>query len=422
MKKRSKNWIVSAYAIFGGRLKVWRDTHPYIALDQLLQRAIDECAYPYRPGIDKFLAMARAADVPLQEFVEELEQLRDVDTGEPEAPLETGRDAIRMMTAHSAKGLEFPIVFVASMNKGTRTNSPPFSFTPEIGLGAKWRMHEDDEGQDDVFHAANIAVISEREKHESSRLLYVAMTRAEEHLVLSYATEKQMHWAGCVRDVLVKPFEIPFEMPTEVQVPHADGRSFTARVLRTQQLPFVEQSSFAFEPHGAIRELPRPVVTGQHDSAVTVTALATFADCPRKYHLAHDLGWEQRRPVRLAERTDEFDAPSIPASELGREVHRLLAGEQVEAGADAQMLARTFLDSPLGARAGRAERAEREWSFLVAVEDVIVSGQIDLWFVEDGAIVLVDYKTNAEVDAEAYAVQIHFYALALERATGLTGA
>ncbi len=404
---------------FRERLAEWRAAHPHIAIDRLLMRAMDACGYPYGPGVDKFLAMARSADSPLQEFVEELEQLREVDTGEPETPLDTGRDAVRMMTAHSAKGLEFPIVFVASMSKGTRTTSPPFSFTPEIGLGAKWRIHEDDEGQDDAFHTANLAVISEREKHESSRLLYVAMTRAEEHLVLSYSKETQMHWAGCVREFLVKPHAIPFENPTEVQVSHPDGRTFAVRVLQTRQMPHPEQSSFPFESGETARELPRPVLREQYDSAVTVTALSTFADCPRKYYLAHWLGWEQQRPARLVERGEESGAAQVPASELGRDVHRLLAGELVETSDDAKLLARTFLEHELGARAARAKRVEREWSFLVAVNDVVVSGQIDLWFVEQDAIVLVDYKTNAEVDAGAYETQVHLYALALERATGL---
>jgi len=416
---------------FRASLAGWRRAHPHIALDRLLLRAIDECAYPYRPGtasgntIDKFLEMARSAAVPLQEFVQELELLREVDVGEAEQPLETGRNAVRMMTAHSAKGLEFPVVFVASMNKGTRTSTPPFSFTPEVGLGAKWKVGYDPEGQDDAYHAANCKVITAREKAEGNRLLYVAMTRAEEHLVLSYSSQRPLNWAQYVRDVAVKPFEIPLGKPTEVRVSHPDGRSFAVRVLRTAEPPGAEQSSFEWEEEGAARELPRPVLDGQYDSAVTVTALATFADCPRRYYLAHGLGWEQERPVRVAGRGEELEEPAIPASELGRDVHRLLAGEPLETNALAQQLARTFRLHSLGLRSSRSERVEREWAFQVAIEDVVVSGQIDLWFVEEGGVVLVDYKTNdidereAKELADAYRTQIDLYALTLGRATGL---
>ncbi len=417
---------------FRGHLQAWRQAHPHVSLDRLLLRAMDDCAYPYEPNtdrgdtIDKFLDMARAADVPLAEFVDELELLREVDTGEPEAPLDTEQDAVKMMTAHSAKGLEFPIVFVATMNKGTRMDSPPFSFTPQGGLGTTWRAGYDEKPQADVFHAANCAIISAREEQESNRLLYVAMTRAEEHLILSYSTDnKSQNWAGHVRKLLVKPFEIAFDKPAEVKVPAPDGREFVVRVLRTAQGPFAEQAAFAFETAGSAEHVARPRLTGQYDSAVTVTALATFAACPRRYYLAHELGWEQRRPARLAERGEDFEEASTPASELGREVHRLLAGETFSASFVAQELARTFREHALHRRALDAPRREREWSFNFAVDDVVISGQIDLWFVEDGGVVLVDYKTNdvAAADvaeaAESYEAQIHLYALCIERATGM---
>jgi len=432
---------------FRERLAGWRRAYPHISLDRLLLRAMDECGYSYEPDtdsgntIDKFLDSARAADVPLEEFNDELELLREVDTGEPEAPLDTSDNSVRMMTAHSAKGLEFPIVFVASMNKGTKMDSPPFSFTPEHGFGATWRTAFDVTAQADAFHAANCRAISAREEQESNRLLYVAMTRAEEHLILSYSTDnRSKNWGGHVRKLLVKPFpDVPFDQPTDVQVPHPDGRrTFAVRVLRSTQAPVAKQASFTFGQSGGAEQITRPVLMEQHDSSVTVTAVATFAACPRRYYLAHELGWEQQRPVRLAERGEDFEQPAAyanePADELGREVHRLLsnlpAGDlddpsNLLATNLGLELAQTFRKHPLGERASRAERIEREWSFNFAVDDVVVSGQVDLWFVENSGVVLVDYKTNdvdlagASTAAGTYAAQIQLYALCIERATGL---
>ena len=417
---------------FGQQLAEWRRAAPHISLDRLLLTALDDCAYSYEPNtdagntIDKFLDMARTADVPLDQFIDELELLREVDTGEPEAPVESGLDAVKMMTAHSAKGLEFPIVFVASMNKGTKMDAPSFSFTPEGGFGTTWRMDYEVSPQADAFHAANCVAIRAREEEESNRLLYVAMTRAEEHLILSYSADKNKKtWAGHIDKLLAKPFDVPFDLPTEVQVLSPDERLFAVRVLRTAHAPISDQGSFAFAEGSGASEVQRPELKDQYDSAVTVTALATFADCPRRYYLAHGLGWEQRRPVRLAEWGEDFERPATAASELGREVHRLLAGEVFAADRLAEQLARTFREHPLGERAAAAAHVEREWSFNFAVDDVVVSGQIDLWFMEGDGIVLVDYKTNdiepeeADEAAVAYAAQIHLYALCLERATGL---
>ena len=67
---------------------------------------------------------------------------------------------------------------------------------------------------------------------------------------------------------------------------------------------------------------------------------------------------------------------------------------------------------------------EREFDFVMAVEDVVVRGQIDLWFEEGGELVIVDYKTDGVTGAEAhqrardYELQVRLYAMAVERVTG----
>ena len=78
-----------------------------------------------------------------------------------------------------------------------------------------------------------------------------------------------------------------------------------------------------------------------------------------------------------------------------------------------------FRHGALAERIARASRVEREFGFRMAVEDVILSGQIDLWFEEGGELVLVDYKTDrTDQRLDSYALQLRFYAMALEKLTG----
>ena len=63
---------------------------------------------------------------------------------------------------------------------------------------------------------------------------------------------------------------------------------------------------------------------------------------------------------------------------------------------EAHELAERFRASELGRRAARATRIEREFDFLFDVEDVVLRGQIDLWFEEAGELIVVDYKTDRE--------------------------
>jgi CRISPR/Cas system-associated exonuclease Cas4 (RecB family) len=106
-------------------------------------------------------------------------------------------------------------------------------------------------------------------------------------------------------------------------------------------------------------------------------------------------------------------------------VHALLAGQPAEhATAEARRLVEAFRASELGRRAARASRIEREFDFVMAIENVVLRGQIDLWFEECGELAVVDYKTDdikpreTAARAEFYAPQLRLYALALERITG----
>jgi ATP-dependent helicase/nuclease subunit A len=423
---------------FRGHLREWREAQPYISLDRLLMRAMDRSGYPWDPrkasgaNLEKFLEMARASEGTLAEFLEEIELLRESDKAEAEAPVETDRDAVRMMTAHSAKGLEFPIVFIASLHKGVDAGKGNFSFTPQFGLGAAWINPATGKPVGDSFHSANQRLIEQKEKQESNRLFYVALTRAEEHLVLSYTREEKRrpsHWAGIVAPIFIGDAAAD-GVVRDVGVNAPTGERFYARVLYTATAPGMAQRGLGFDAPADIPELARPRVTGQYDSAVNVTSVALFAKDPQRYYTERYLGWQTRPRRRLADiETDIEDR--LPASELGSQVHALLAGMDVETpDIRASKMAETFRRSELGRHAERATRIEREFGFLVEISGIVVRGQIDLWFQDANELVLVDYKTDdierteAATRARDYEMQIHLYALVLERLTGrpVTGA
>jgi len=153
-----------------------------------------------------------------------------------------------------------------------------------------------------------------------------------------------------------------------------------------------------------VEHLEPPVIEGQYDSSASVTAVATFHACPRKYQLG-----------TIAKPEYEVGDGAI---ETGLAVHRILAGGAAESQEHAELAAR-FTQSELGRRAARATRIEREFDFLLYLEDVVLRGQMDVWFEESGELVLVDYKTDRdESSAAAHALQLQLYALALEKYAG----
>ncbi len=423
---------------FRRQLAEWRALQPYLSLDRLLLRALADSGFEWEPAsgigsaIEKFLGMARQWKDKLAEFVEYLARQRESNLREAEVPFDDAADAVRMMTAHTAKGLEFPIVILPAMDAGIQKGAPNFSFTPEFGLGSRWNAPPDGGHVDDLFHAANRQLLKQREEQESNRLLYVALTRAEEHLVLSYTRFE--NWAKVVAPALEIGDPLPDGVAREHELLSPYAEPFRIRVVCALLAPDPLVSSLMVDIALRALSLPRPVLQGpgkaQHDANVTVTALSTFAHCPRKYLLAQYLGLEQTRRVKLGsiEDSDNDEDPEtseISASERGKQVHALLAGVTVEnPDWHASRLARTFELSSLGKRAARAKLVEHEFSFLLAVDDVVISGQIDLWFEDGGELVLADYKTDdvtadeANAHAQIYALQIQVYAAALQAMTG----
>ena len=418
---------------FRERLRRWRVLRESVGFDRLLADAIDDCGYRSSNGargaanIDKLLAQARAAAgrVSLDQFVAELEVLRESDLREPDAPPEDSADAVEILTVHSAKGLEFPIVFVAALQKGVASGVPVVAFSPRVGLGARWRNPADGGDKDDVFQHAIREERKQREEEESNRLLYVAMTRAEQHLALTFsaAARKTENWAKLVSESLQLPLTETGDRVIDRAAP--DGKAWKLRLLVTDRAPELLTRAEAARTSGAAPPaatwLDAPAVREQQDTNATVTALVEFARCPRRYYLGHYLGFDGRSR-RVAESGED---EGLPASDLGTQVHELLAGAAVaDADDEALRLADNFRNSALGRRAATAARAEREFDFLMAVDDLVIRGQVDLWFEEGGELVIVDYKTDAINLAEAhrraqdYALQLRLYAMAVEQLTG----
>ncbi len=406
---------------FEAGLRRWRVTVGLVSLDVLISRALTDCGFTWSPGspagenIEAFLHLARTrgAGRPIESFLHELKSIESAASAEAELSDDDQGNRVQVMTAHAAKGLEFPVTIVAAMEKGPQRSSAPVTFTPEVGLGIRWKDPSAEkanaDGLKDSWSLANSERLKARERDEGNRLLYVAMTRAEERLILSYSRNDRapMHWARlverCSFDWLVRDLD-------------TDALGIVGGAVRLRD--------------GAdIEVLRRPLLPSRHDSTVNVTSLAVFSNCPRKYYLQRYLGLQGGRRVRFdpeafVREQDAGEVEDVGAAELGSSVHEALAGKPGEYAPSVLELADVFRRSELGQRAAAATTVEREWEFIAEIEGSLVRGSIDLWFEEAEGITIVDYKTDtvsaADVSerAEEYSAQLAAYAVALEKALG----
>jgi ATP-dependent helicase/nuclease subunit A len=202
-----------------------------------------------------------------------------------------------------------------------------------------------------------------------------------------------------------------------------DGSPWQLRLLVADRAPELLPVAMPEEAAGEeVEWLPRAEVTGQQDTHTTVTALAEFSRCPRRYFVGHYLGFAGRLARPSQESAEDRE---LAADEFGTQVHELLAGKPVaEPDEEALRLVEVFRRSPLGRRVAEAARVEREFDFLMALEGLVIRGQVDLWFEDRAGLAIVDYKTDAVTAAEAhrraqdYSLQLRLYAMAVERVAG----
>lgn len=293
-------------------------------------------------------------------------------------PLAAG-DAVSLLTIHAAKGLEWPVVFLAGLDhEANRGQKPAALFDPEVGVALS-------EEEPSGIHALIETRRKEAENEELLRLLYVGMTRAADRLVVSAAGDKGA-WK-VVRDHLPGVEELVPE--EEDLLPPFSGAP----------APELAEAEIVGEVPLALSGLP-------------VTALDLYRLCPRRFHFAHVRGHPGAgEEAAVARRVGRLAHEALARGTADEErLARLDPGLPAEAVREAAELARAFLQSPTYERF-RREAEGREVPLSIEVAGVTLSGIADL--VGPGWI--LDFKTDREVQPGEHALQVWAYARALGR-------
>lgn len=131
----------------------------------------------------------RSGNHLIRDFVRYVEEFEAIGSRESEGQIDEAANAVRLMTIHQAKGLEFPVVIIPDLH---RSKTPPeFSFMLDRQRGLTLKVPD---GRGNRVGGCTLSDFEKRrawrEQFENMRLLYVAATRAEDRLILSGATEE----------------------------------------------------------------------------------------------------------------------------------------------------------------------------------------------------------------------------------------
>jgi ATP-dependent helicase/nuclease subunit A len=374
----------------------------------------------YRFVADQARELARSGRSTLHDTVDHLARLAQNLTYDSVATEEsTDEHSIRVMTIHAAKGLEFPIVIVTGLGRKPLAR-PPVIVPDHISGSVELRLGD--------FTTAGWEAVDAREKSmeaaERVRLLYVALTRARDHLVVGL-----------------------FRATTRGD--ETDAGRLDPRLRACDGVDALEEEWEAAAPgRGA----------GEVDSTTAEEHLgAEEAWVARRAGLLSQLGVLRTQTATGLAHTDDEAGLSDEAGEdiaasrrgraatsRGRAVHAVLQVIDLATGAGLDDLARaqadaegipeqapevaTLVRAACDSEPVRRAAALRHWREVpvgARVEGVVLEGFVDLLYeLPDGRLVIVDYKTDAvhgaEVDRrmERYRLQGGVYALLVAEVTG----
>jgi ATP-dependent helicase/nuclease subunit A len=431
-----------------GAMRTLRDYHDlrwWLPVNELVERIVRELrlveltAELRRPRdhwrrlrfvVDQARAFCDAGGHGLGEFVQwASDQIEsEADALETVVP-ESDDDAVRILTVHGAKGLQFPITVVAGLGIAPRTETTlVWADRPEVRLKAPWLKTS---GFDDAQAREKAAA-----EAEAVRLLYVAMTRAQDFLVLgcyhkptstagSYGSHAQQLWTllGDGSSVLLEPAPTGTDL-----VSPAAGATCWPEEMRSRQGVAAAHELLLAEVQARVATTPTALVAA--------SAAPATEDEPQLDRAEESSDAEPAAPARRR-------MPSRTGAAIGTAVHAVLELADLQAlDADefrrlAEMLAETeeipALATDVAARAlgaaqtllvRQAVESGRYWREVYLVVDDkarVLEGYVDLLVEVDGQLIVVDYKTDraltsAELDAKAahYGPQLSAYGAALQ--------
>ena len=412
---------------------------------EVIRRAIDITGYEVlcrgtddssgaTANIDRFIELAESIErqepTPLADFTGFIRELKKQSArlGSPPASGDTSK-AIRCMTVHAAKGLEFPVVILPDLFRKPHNLGGSWQFSRHAGVGFKLKDKLQPFGprKDTDLYARIIGEERTGDTAESKRLLYVAMTRARDLLVLPMhpGMKSDGPWHKWLTPIVEDADELmAFSTPEgHIEGPFPEITIESEKDSETPEL-IIEKAT----RKQSAKKSQRP--------SFTVSQLECFDLCPQHYYMKYVLGLP-------ASNLFVENSEKLPPNIFGSIIHGVLErcgqcrNDDLEDLIETECIANGVV--PDSVIIGRVEKAIDEAMTLPIMNDLssgkhevrfdwkvdghFINGSIDWLKSSESGLEIVDFKTDdvrkddVVLRAKEYDLQLMCYALASECAT-----
>ena len=416
----------------------------------------------------------------VQDFAARLQQLaeaKDREADREAAATVVSEGAVQLMTVHKSKGLEFPVVAVPFLDISSQSDTSRAVWHPALGLGISVRNPEGSVTAGPLLGKIKDAN-AEKNLEEKKRLLYVAMTRARDRLILTGSWKEikkeksdAKHWLNWLNQGLPKDYN---------GLNRTDNQADATVSVEQQAAPALPERISDGELSGLLAKTAAlDSFGGKTMTEFSATSLREYDLCPRRYYYGvienippaeeqvpdalperitgERLAGEKQTPAGLQPINHQQPGSALPADVLGTLVHKVLekyakwrmqnqftedeqvwhdlyenavreiAGGRFDLATEAETMLQAYLHSDLYQSFARQQRfAEYRFRLPLLQDDrytYTVTGIIDAVAErENGNLEIIDYKSGkppqktaeGEIVSRGYAWQLALYKMALE--------
>lgn len=486
-------------------LKEWRFRAEVMRLSDFVWHVVNESGYYAACGAlpkgelrqanlrmmyQRALAYEENGGATLSGFLQLMDQQAVSDDKTSAKMLGENENLVRIMTMHKSKGLEFPIVFCMQMSgKLHKRSMGEIMMHTNLGVALPYVNRKMSTKRSTMANHAFDIQRKLDDKAERARLLYVAMTRARERLIMigcckgserdvwtmpesdfrvwkaSSMTDWIMQgvastdinnlstgypqsgnpwnicaWSDCEGlsvDKAVNKFELNEQLSRTVSIPASKMFDSWNQEISMDDTP-LKTSVSALAKKNATED-PMPLDDGDEDIdskrvAEEIVTPLRMSEIPARPAFLEDQQWTGAERGTLTHRVlslislDKIRSAQNIDAAVHQAVHDMIEREVLT---NQELFALPvhgvagFFRNEIGQRLLKSEKVRREWSFNLLMDDqrrTLLQGVIDCAFMENDEWILVDYKTDRINDEDAfiqrYAMQLEWYARALERITG----